>query len=84
MASGRVLTLQARLDRARDKLEAELDKKAARAYNLVASFQEQLKELNEELKMLTAPAGEYSATKRRDATYVRSSCRYTVSWLARQ
>ena len=56
MATDRVLALQARLDAARDKLDAELDKEAPRN-NLVAAFQERVKELNEELKMLTAPAG---------------------------
>ena len=72
MASGRVLALQARLDAARDKLDAELDKKAARDHNLVASFQERVKELHEELRMLTAPPGEYSAKKGRCAQLLPS------------
>ena len=38
MASGRVLSLQVRLDAARDKLDAELDKQAARDHDLVTVY----------------------------------------------
>lgn len=56
MATDRVLALQSRLDAARDKLDAELDKEAPRD-NIVAAFQERVKELNAELKMHIIPAG---------------------------
>ena len=56
MATDRVLALQARLDAARDKLDAELDKEAPRGI-VVAAFQERVKELNAELKMHIVPAG---------------------------
>ncbi len=82
MASGRVLALQARLDAARDKLDAELDREAPRD-NLVAAFQERVKELHEEVRMLTAPAGKCSAETCQYVTYVRC-CRHQVSWLVRQ
>ena len=56
MATDRVLALQSRIDAARDKLDAELDKEAPRD-KIVAAFQEQVKELNAELKMHIIPAG---------------------------
>ena len=56
MATDRVLALQSRIDAARDKLDAELDKEAPRD-NIVAAFQERVKELNAELKMHIIPAG---------------------------
>ena len=56
MATDRVLALQARLDAARDKLDAELDKEAPRD-NVLAAIKGQVIELHEELKMLIAPAG---------------------------
>ncbi|DBA79073.1 hypothetical protein WJX77_010057 [Trebouxia sp. C0004] len=56
MAMDRVLALQARLDAARDKLDAELDKEAPRDIVVVA-FQEQVKELVAELKMHIEAAG---------------------------
>jgi len=62
MTTGRVLALQARLDAARNKLDAELDKEAPRD-NLVAAFQERVKELHEELKMHIVPAGKCSGMK---------------------
>jgi hypothetical protein len=62
MTTGRVLALQARLDAARNKLDAELDKEAPRD-NIVAAFQERVKELHEELKMHIVPAGTCSGIK---------------------
>ena len=56
MATDRLLALQSRIDAARDKLDAELDKEAPRD-NIVAALQERVKELNSELKMHIVPAG---------------------------
>lgn len=62
MASGRVLALQARLDAARDKLDAELDQKAARDHTLVAEYKERVNELHEELEALMAQSCECCVT----------------------
>lgn len=56
MAAARVLALQARLDDARDMLSAEVKKQEPRD-NVLAAIKEQVRELHEELKMLTVPAG---------------------------
>ncbi len=58
MASSRVLALQTRLDAARDKLQAELGKGAARDKSLVTSYEISIHELNDELKMHNSTAGE--------------------------
>jgi hypothetical protein len=70
MATDRVLALQARLDGARDMLNAELNKQAPRD-NVLAAIKEQVTELHEELKMLTAPAGKSYA----------NSCQYVTCML---
>ncbi len=58
MASNRVLAVQARLDAARDKLQAELDKGAARDKSLVTSYEKSIEELKDELKLHALTAGE--------------------------
>ena len=58
MDSSRVLAVQARLDAARDKLQAELDKGAARDKSLVTSYEKSIEELKDELKMHTSTLGE--------------------------
>ncbi|DBA95782.1 TPA: hypothetical protein ACH3X1_001335 [Trebouxia sp. C0004] len=57
MDSSRVLAVQARLDAARDKLQAELDKGAARDKSLVTSYEKSIEELKDELKMHTSTVG---------------------------
>ncbi|DBA95783.1 TPA: hypothetical protein ACH3X1_001336 [Trebouxia sp. C0004] len=54
MDSSRVLAVQARLDAARDKLLAELDKGAAQDKSLVTSYEKSIEELKDELKMHTS------------------------------
>ncbi len=51
MASSRVLAVQTRLDAARDKLQVELDKGAARDKSLVTSYEKSIEGLENELKM---------------------------------
>jgi len=58
MDSSRVLAVQTRLDAARDKLQAELDKGAARDKSLVTSYEKSIEELKDELKMHTSIVGE--------------------------
>ena len=60
MDSSRVLAVQNRLDAARDKLQAELDKGAARDKSLVTSCEKSIEELKDELKMHTSIVGETS------------------------
>ncbi|KAL3135505.1 hypothetical protein ABBQ38_005985 [Trebouxia sp. C0009 RCD-2024] len=57
MDSSRVLVLQNRLDAARDKLQAELDKGAARDKSLVTSYEKSIEELKVELSMHTPTVG---------------------------
>ena len=57
MAADRVRALQARFDDVYDMLYAELIQQAPRD-NVLAAIKEQLSEAREELKMLTAPAGQ--------------------------
>ena len=45
MATDRVLALQSRINATRDKLDTELDKEAPQ-HNIVAAFQERVKELS--------------------------------------
>lgn len=52
-----MLALQAQLDAACNKLDAELEKDAPRE-NVVAAFQDRVKELSAELKMHMMPAGQ--------------------------
>ena len=56
MAADRVVALQSRIDVARDKLDAELDKEAPRKH-IVAACLERVKELNAELQMHRISAG---------------------------
>ncbi|DBA90937.1 TPA: hypothetical protein ACH3X1_016147 [Trebouxia sp. C0004] len=56
MDSSRVLAVHARLDAARDKLQAELDKGAARD-SLVTSYEKSIEGLKDELKMHTSTVG---------------------------
>ena len=58
MDSSRVLAVQARLDAARDKVHAELDKGAARDNSLVTTYEKSMGELKDELKMHTLTVGE--------------------------
>lgn len=58
MDANRVLEVRTRLDAARDKLQAELDKGAARDKSLVTSYEKSRDELKDELKMLTSTVGE--------------------------
>ena len=53
-----MLAVQTRLDAARDKLQAELDKGAARDKSLVTSYEKSIEELKDELKMHTSIVGE--------------------------
>ncbi len=57
MASDRLLFLQARLDHARDQLEAELKKSEARDKGLVISYEKLISGLEGELKSWTHTAG---------------------------
>ncbi|DBA76866.1 TPA: hypothetical protein ACH3X1_009469 [Trebouxia sp. C0004] len=57
MDSSRVLAVQTRLNAARDKLQAELDKKA-RDKSLVTSYEKSIEELKDELKMHISKEGE--------------------------
>lgn len=56
MATDRVLALQSRIDAARDKVDAELDKEAPQD-TIVAALQERVRELNAELNMHVILAG---------------------------
>ncbi len=58
MSSSRVVAVRARLDAARDKLKAELDKGATRDITLVTSYEKSIEELNDELKTLASAEGE--------------------------
>ena len=60
MDSNRVRAVQTRLDAARDKLQAELDKGAARDKSLVTSYEKSIEELKDELKVHTLTGGEIS------------------------
>ena len=57
MDSSRVLAVRTRLDAARDKLQAELDKGAARGKSLVTSYEKSIEELKDELNMHTSAGG---------------------------
>ena len=57
MASDRLLFLQARLDHAREQLEAELKKGEARDKSLVNSYEKLISGLEGELKNWTHTAG---------------------------
>ncbi len=57
MASDRLLFLQARLDRARDQLEAELNRGEARDNSLVISYEKLISGLEGELKNCIHTAG---------------------------
>ena len=58
MDSRRMLAVQAWLDAARDKLQAELDKGAEREKSLVTSYEKSIEDLKDELKMHTSTVGE--------------------------
>ncbi len=57
MASDRLLSLQARVDHARDQLQAELNKGEARDKSLVISYEKLIAGLEGELKTCTYTAG---------------------------
>jgi len=82
MDSSRVLAVQARLDAARDKLQAELDKGAARDKSLVTSYEKlvtsyekSIEELKDELKMHTSTVGETAGSLMGNAG---TSCDYSA------
>ena len=58
MDSSCVLTVQTRLDATLDKLQAEIDKGAARDKSLVSSYEKSIEEVKDELKMHTSTLGE--------------------------
>ena len=74
MASGRVLSLQLRLDAVRDKLDAELDKQAARDHDPVTVYMARVNELHEELNILTAPPGKLCMDSGYYMTHVFMHC----------
>ena len=74
MDSTRVLAVQARMDAARDKLQAELDKGAARDKSLVTSYEKSIEELKDELKMHTSTVGETAGSLMGNAG---TSCDYS-------
>lgn len=62
MDPSRVLALRSRLDAARDKVQAELDKGPARDKSLGTSYENCIKELKDELKIYTSTVGNFLKT----------------------
>ena len=60
MESSRVLAVKTLLDAARAKLQADLDKGAARDKSLVTSYEKSIEEMGDELKMHISTVGETS------------------------